>query len=246
MSGQASMQAMMDYQAQKALGTFSRGATSSTDMAAFSADMAERQFESQLGLGVQAAKDYQQRQQALYGAMQNMAGYQEKVTADKQQDWYERAEAAAQMKEGGMQNLMGTAQGLGMMGMRMMGGAGGGTGTTGASAVDSFTKASDLPGSIDFTPMSGKNLMKRMMQGGQTYQTPPPLEAGQAQFGNIWQNFNNSLQFQQNPNYSPGMFNPTSGAIFPRQPMTSFTGAPRGLMPTTSFKDVMNLYNTFY
>jgi len=169
MPGQASMQAMMDYQAQKALGTFSRGASGSTDMAALSADIAERQFESQLGLGVQAAKDYQQRQQALYGAMQNMAGYQDKVTADRQKDWYERAEAAAQMKEGGLQNLMGAAKGmLGQLGMmKMMYGGGG----TGESMADSFTKASDLPSSIDFSPMSGKNLMKTMMQNRQAAPT---------------------------------------------------------------------------
>jgi hypothetical protein len=171
MPGQASMQAMMDYQAQKALGTFSRGASGSTDMAALSADIAERQFESQLGLGVQAAQNYQQRQQALYGAMQNMAGYQDKVTADRQQDWYERAEAAAQMKEGGLQNLMGTAQSLGQMGMMGMMYGGGGAGTGTGSIADSFTKSSDLPSSIDFSPMSGKNLMKTMMQNRQAAPT---------------------------------------------------------------------------
>jgi len=128
--------------------------------------LGEQGQENQLNLGIQAAQNYQQRQQALYGAMQNMAGYQDKVTADRQQDWYERAEAAAQMKEGGLQNLMGTAQSLGQMGM-MMGGGGG----TGESMADSFTKASDLPSSIDFSPMSGKNLMKTMMQNRQAAPT---------------------------------------------------------------------------
>jgi hypothetical protein len=136
MAGQAGMQSMMDYQAQKALGTFSRGATSSTDMAALSAELAGKQFESQLGLGIEAAKDYQQRQQALYGAMQNMAGYQEKVTADRQQDWYERAERAAQMKEAGPRNLMGAAESLAQMGMMGM--------MYGGDA-DSFTDPSSLP-----------------------------------------------------------------------------------------------------
>jgi len=251
MAGQASMQAMMDYQAQKALGTFSRGATSTADMAALSADMAERQFEAQLGLGAQAAQDYQRRQQALYAAMQNMAGYQEKVTADKQLDWYERADRAAQMKEAGLQNLMGAAQGIGQMGMaQMMYGGGAGAG---GSMADSFTSSSDLPTSIDHTKMSGKNLMKLMMQNRQATQSPPPVAAGQAQFGNTWQNFNNSLQFQQNPSYSPsssvfGFNNPTSGAIFPRQPISGFgaLGGPRSLMPTTSFNDVINTYNLFH
>lgn len=169
MPGQASMQAMMDYQAQKALGTFSRGATSTADMAALSADMAERQFEAQLGLGAQAAQDYQRRQQALYAAMQNMAGYQEKVTADKQLDWYERADRAAQMKEAGLQNLMGAAQGIGQMGMmNMMYGGGAGAG---GSMADSFTSSSDLPTSLDHTNMSGKNLMKLMMQNRQAAPT---------------------------------------------------------------------------
>jgi hypothetical protein len=248
MPGQASMQAMMDLQAQKAYGNASRAAISSQDLLGVATALGEQGQENQLNLGIQAAQNYQQRQQALYGAMQNMAGYQDKVTADRQRDWYERAEAAAQMKEGGLQNLMGTAQSAGQMGMMMGGGAGmggSGGGTTGSMA-DSFTKASDLPSSIDFSPMSGKNLMKTMMQNSQVGQVPPPVAAGQAQFGNIWSNFNNALQFQQNPSYSPGAFNPTSGAIFPRLGIAGFTGERRDLMPTTSFKDVMKLYNTFY
>jgi len=248
MSGQAGMQAMMDYQAQKALGTFSRGATSTADMAALSADMAERQFESQMGLTEKAAQDYEARQQALYGALGTMAGYQEKKTADRQQDWYERADRAAKMKEAGFRNLFGAAESAGQMGMmNMMYGGGAGAG---GSMADSFTSPSDLPTSIDHTKMSGKNLMKLMMQGNQA---PPPVSQGQAQFGNVWQNFNNSLQFQQNPSYSPsssvfGFNNPTSGAIFPMQPMSKFgaLGGPRSLMPTTSFNDVINTYNLFH
>jgi hypothetical protein len=41
-----------------------------------------------------------------------MATYEDKVTADRQADWYERAKAAAAMKGAGMQNQMGSLQGL--------------------------------------------------------------------------------------------------------------------------------------
>ena len=252
MPGQAGMQAMMDYQAQKALGTFSRGATSTADMAAFSADMAERQFESQMGLTERAAQDYQARQQGLYGALGTMAGYQEKKTADRQQDWYERAAEKAQMEGAWRENLMGAAQSLGQMGMMGMMYGGGGAGA-GGSMADSFTSPSDLPTSIDHTKMSGKNLMKLMMQNRQATQSPPPVAAGQAQLGNTWQNINSNLQFQQRPDYFGGLSsifkypNPTSGAIFPPQNMPY---TQPGLMPSTpalgsTVSSIYNLFNKF-
>lgn len=112
MPGQSSMQAMMDLQAQKAYGNASRAATSSQDLLGAATNLGEQAQENQLNLGIQAAQNYQQRQQALYGALGAMAGYQEKKTADRQQDWYERAQAAAAMRGSGMQNTMGGIQGV--------------------------------------------------------------------------------------------------------------------------------------
>ena len=112
MSGQAGMQAMMDLQAQKAYGNASRAATSSQDLLGVATALGEQGQENQLNLGIQAAQDYQARQQALYGALGTMAGYQERKTADRQQDWYERAQAAAAMRGAGMQNTLGAVQGL--------------------------------------------------------------------------------------------------------------------------------------
>jgi hypothetical protein len=239
MPGQASMQAMMDYQAQKALGTFSRGASSSTEMAALSADIAERQFESQLGLGVQAAKDYQQRQQALYGAMQNMAGYQDKVTADRQQDWYERAQAAAQMKEGGLQNLMGAAKGIGQLGMMKMMYGGGGDDvrpslSEGVEKIGSIG-AGQLPtgGSAPTGLMTGSTITGRNVFFGNNN---IPGASGQLPVNQSGLMPTGSMMgrtfFQQNP-----LINSIQGQL----PVNQL-----GLMPSTSFKDVMKLYNTFY
>lgn len=112
MPGQAGMQAMMDLQAQKAFGNASRAAMSSQDLLGVATNLGEQAQENQLNLGIQAAQNYQQRQQALQQALGTMAGYQEKKTADRQQDWYERAQAAAAMRGAGMENTMGALQGL--------------------------------------------------------------------------------------------------------------------------------------
>ncbi len=112
MPGQAGMQAMMDLQAQKAFGNASRAATSSQDLLGVATNLGEQAQENQLNLGIQSAQNYQQRQQALYGALENMAGYQEKKRADEQQNWYEKAQAAAAMRGAGMQNTLGAVQGL--------------------------------------------------------------------------------------------------------------------------------------
>lgn len=112
MPGQSSMQAMMDLQAQKAYGNASRAATSSQDLLGVATNLGEQAQENQLNLGIQAAQNYQQRQQGLYGALGTMAGYQEKKTADRQQDWYERAQAAAAMRGAGIQNTMDAIKGV--------------------------------------------------------------------------------------------------------------------------------------
>jgi len=151
MPGQQLMQNMIDMQQAKTLGGASRAATSSQDLLGVATKLGEKGIEQQQELGLAAAQNYMQRQQNLAGALGTMAGYQEKVTADKQQDWYERAAAAREMREAGLQNTMGAVQGIGQMGMMAaMGGfgGGGGTGTGAGSMADSFTKASDLPSSI--------------------------------------------------------------------------------------------------
>lgn len=247
MPGQQLMQNMIDMQQAKALGGATRAATSSQDLLSVATQLGEQGMEQQQALGVQAAQDYTRRQQDLAGALGTMAGYQEKVTADKQQDWYERAAAAREMREAGLQNTMGAVQGLGQMGMMAAMGEFGGEKTTDIGSVaDSFTKSSELPSAVDFSPMSGKNLVKTMMQNRQAAQVPPPVATGQAQFGNTWNNFNSSLQFQQNPSYNGGSIygNPTQGAIFPTQGIPYLqTG---GLMPnTTSLNSFVNAMKNF-
>jgi len=111
MPGQANMQAMMDLQAQRAYGNASRAATSSQDLLGVATNLGEQGQENQLNLGIQAAQNYQQRQKDLYGALGTMAGYQERKTADRQQDWYERSAAAAAMRGAGMQNTLGGIEG---------------------------------------------------------------------------------------------------------------------------------------
>jgi hypothetical protein len=146
MPGQQLMQNMIDLEQSKALAQMSR-VGNAQDAAGIIQGLGEKGMEQQQAIGFESAQNYTQRQKDLASARSVMAGYQEKVTADKQMDWYERAQRAAQMKEAGLQNLMGTAQSVGQMGMMsMMYGGGAGTGT--GSMADSFTKSSDLPSSI--------------------------------------------------------------------------------------------------
>lgn len=176
MPGQQLMQNMIDMQQAKALGGASRAATSSQDLLSVATQLGEQGMEQQQQLGLAAAQNYTQRQQDLAGAYGTMAGYQEKVTADKQQDWYERAAAAREMREAGLQNTMGAVQGLGQMGMMAaMGDFGGGKTTGTGSVADSFTKASDLPSSVGgsglfanaprFAGAASSALMPRASQG---------------------------------------------------------------------------------
>lgn len=128
MPGQQFMQNAIDMQQAKALGGASRAATSSQDLLGVATQLGEQGMQQQQELGLAAAQNYTQRQQDYAGALGTMAGYQEKVTGDKQQDWYERAAAAREMREAGLQNTMGAAQGIGQLGMTAaMGGFGGGS-----------------------------------------------------------------------------------------------------------------------
>lgn len=126
MPGQQLMQNMIDMQQAKALGGATRAATSSQDLLGVATQLGEQGMEQQQELGVQAAQDYARRQQDYASALGTMAGYQEKVTEDKQRNWYERAAAAREMRQAGLENTMGAVQGLGQMGMMAaMGGFGG-------------------------------------------------------------------------------------------------------------------------
>jgi hypothetical protein len=148
MPGQQFMQNAIDMQQAKALGGATRAATSSQDLLSVATQLGEQGMEQQQALGLQAAQDYNQRQQDYAGALGTMAGYQEKVTADKQQDWYERSAAAREMREAGLQNTMGAVQGLGQMGMMAaMGGFGGEPGPRTPVELEPMkTKFSDASG----------------------------------------------------------------------------------------------------
>lgn len=117
MPGQQFMQNAIDMQQAKALGGATRAATSSQDLLGVMTNLGEQGMEQQQELGLATAQNYTQRQQDLAAALGTMAGYKEKVTADRQQDWYERAAAAREMRQAGLENTMGAVQGLGQMGL---------------------------------------------------------------------------------------------------------------------------------
>jgi len=226
MPGQASMQSMMDLQTQRAFGNASRAATSSQDLLGVATNLGEQAQENQLNLGIQAAQNYQQRQQDLYGALGNMAGYQEKKIADRQQDWYERSAAAAAMRGAGMQNTLGGIQGAtnvaasaianGALDGLFKGGKGksiqktlGSMNAITGSEDDAFVNPTGYiaPG-MSSQQMIGVTGMNN--SGGWNYMQPPTSpykspymsmtqQIGQQAYGNDWQNFLNTLNFQQTP-----------------------------------------------
>jgi hypothetical protein len=198
MPGQQFMQNAIDMQQAKALGGATRAATSSQDLLSVATQLGEQGMEQQQALGLQAAQDYNQRQQDYAGALGTMAGYQEKVTADKQQDWYERSAAAREMREAGLQNTMGAVQGLGEMGMMgamgEFGGKGGSTkslgdyGITDPSEISTDFKTSGLfanaPGSTASSRPSWLSISQSL---------------GQQTYGDDWSKFTNALNFQKRP-----------------------------------------------
>ena len=121
MAGQTYMQYMIDQETAKTAGKASRGATNAQDLLSVITQLGEAGQEGQLKLGMAAAEDYNRRQQILQSALGDMAAYQDKVTADKQIDWYERANAAARMKEAAMKNRMGGLQGLTQAAVQFLG-----------------------------------------------------------------------------------------------------------------------------
>ena len=121
MAGQTYMQYMMDQENAKTLGRASRAATSSQDLLGVITQLGEAGQEGQLKLGTAAAEDYNKRQQTLQSALGAMAAYQDKVTADRQLDWNQRAAAAAAMKGASMQNRMGGLQGITQAAVQFLG-----------------------------------------------------------------------------------------------------------------------------
>jgi hypothetical protein len=121
MAGQNLMQYMLEQERSKTLAQAMRGLSSPQDVAALAAQQAEIGQAGQLQLGAAAAQDYNTRQQALGTALGTMAGYEDMVTADKQIDWYERANAAEKMKGAAMRNRMLALQGLVQSGTQLLG-----------------------------------------------------------------------------------------------------------------------------
>lgn len=111
---QKSMQNAMDLQQAKALGGATRAATSSQDLLGMMTNLGEKGMEQQQDIGMAAGQRYDTMQGVLQNALGTMAGYQEKQRADQQQNWYEKAQAAAAMRGAGMQNTMGGLMGAGM------------------------------------------------------------------------------------------------------------------------------------
>lgn len=229
MPGQQLMQNMIDMQQAKALGGATRAATSSQDLLSVATQLGEQGMEQQQALGVQAAQDYTRRQQDLAGAYGTMAGYQEKVNADKQQAWYEKAAAAREMREAGLQNTMGAVQGIGQMGMMAaMGGFGGGKqmaspsdySFTDPSTMSTkvgykiFKNAPQFAGStssaINFSSPSYSNYNDKLGLDGSYLYPDTPAQPQQPGFYNgtdmnDWRNQSGLFNFKMSPNKS--MFN---------------------------------------
>jgi hypothetical protein len=241
MPGQQLMQNSIDMQQAKALGGATRAATSSQDLLGVMTNLGEQGMMQQQELGLAAAQNYTQRQQDYAGALGTMAGYQEKVNADKQQDWYERAAAAREMREAGLQNTMGAVQGLGQMGMMAaMGGFGG------KDAVDAVRPSlsegvekissigpSQLPiggrpnGLMNGSTISGRNVFFGSNNiPGNVGQLPVNQSGLMPTSSMIGRTF-----FQQTPN-----INSIQGQLPVNQ---------SGLMPTTSIRDMLNMFNSY-
>jgi hypothetical protein len=245
MAGQDYMQYMMDLENAKAFGRASKAATSSQDLLGVATQLGEAGQENQLDLGVKAAEDYNKRQKDLATALGVMAGFEDKVTADRQVDWYERANAAAAMKEAAMKNRMGGLQGLIQAGTQLLGSdaakqlfnkIGSGDDTRdpiGDIPLIESRAATQLPMSPDQRDlMTSSNIL-----GRKTFFGPDNMSG------------NTSFQFPVNQN---GLMPTTtiSGRTFFPQQMSSLPAAQlpvnqTGLMPTTSLKDVFNMFNLY-
>jgi hypothetical protein len=209
MPGQQLMQNMIDMQQAKALGGATRAATSSQDLLGVMSNLGEQGMMQQQELGLAAAQNYTQRQQDYAGALGTMAGYQEKVTADRQQNWYERAAAAKEMRQAGLENTMGAVQGLGQMGlMAAMGGFGGEPEPRTPVDIEPMnTKYSDPQ---ELSGLFQKEILEKS-RANRGIVLPKPKSStnnsflgtsqqlGQEAYGADWQSFVNGLNFQKKP-----------------------------------------------
>lgn len=197
MPGQSNLENKLDLSQAGALGNIAQsGAMSSQDMMAALTNLGGQRMMQEQDIAQSAAQDYQQRQKDLSGAYGDFAVYQESKQADRQQDWYERSQAAAAMRGAGMENTLGALQGLSsaaMSGLAMGMDAKKGVSDAATSVSSTFTPASDLPTKVDFTPMSGKNLINSMMQEKSSTAVVDPLSALRASQGVYTPAFGNKL-----------------------------------------------------
>lgn len=121
MAGQTYMQYMMDQDMAKAAGRAAQASTNSQDLLAAITELGKAGQEGQLKLGITAAADYNRRQQDLARALGVMATYQDKVTADRQLDWNQRAAAAAKMRESADKNKFGALLGFAQTAAQFLG-----------------------------------------------------------------------------------------------------------------------------
>jgi len=186
MAGQTYMQYMMDLENAKNFGRASRAATSSQDLLGVATQLGEAGQEGQLKLGMASAQDYNRRQQDLARALATMATYQDRVTADRQLDWNQRAAAAAAMRGAGMQNAMGGLQGFTQVAAQFLGtnagqnmfsgiGGGGGIGSIGGGVGGSTNMNAA-------NAITGAGSMQNSQFGN--YGNP----AGGSGMGAMWQN----------------------------------------------------------
>jgi hypothetical protein len=263
MAGQDYMQYMMDLENAKAFGRASKAATSSQDLLGVATQLGEAGQENQLDLGVKAAEDYNKRQKDLATALGVMAGFEDKVTADRQVDWYERANAAAAMKEAAMKNKMGGLQGLIQAGTQLLGSDAasqlfnkiGARERSRQKTLDEIDEANALSSEPDenINPAGyvDPGLSNSQMLDVTGMNPTPPS-------GNYF------FDLSRSANNIPGMQTQLPVNNTGLMPMTSMMGRnffqqypninsiqgrlpinQTGLMPTTSLKDVFNMFNLY-
>lgn len=160
---QKSMQNAMDLQMAKSLGGATRAATSSQDLLGMMTNLGEKGLEQQQDIGMAAGQRYDAMQAALQNSLGTMASYQEKQRADQQQNWYEKAQAAAAMRGAGMQNTMGGLMGFGQA-------AGSFLATPEAQKM--FTKKTTPSASLT----AGENISPNELEGPAGYVAPPSFD----------------------------------------------------------------------
>lgn len=251
MPGQSNLENKLDLSQAGALGNIAQsGSMSSQDMMAALTNLGGQRMMQEQDIAQSAAQDYQQRQQALSSAYGNFAGYQEAKQADRQKDWYERAEAAAAMRGAGMENTMGAIQGI-------------------AGALTSLIPKPSIP--PDLPPDVGGERVTQNIEKIESkaapllpgIPNPPGLKPVTGLNGKVYNfgpaagtptaaNINQMLAFQQNPSYAQNSVinqNPSSGAISPLQNMPYLPQQrlmPNGPLVGTAMNNMFNLLNMRY